>query len=94
MTNKDLECELENAVAELERLEAENQRLKDANRWIPVSERLPAHNREYLVTLQIGSAGRPFTGICRFYATAFESANGFGSVVAWQELPEPYQGDL
>lgn len=97
MSNKDLECELENAVAELKRLEAENQRLKDANRWIPTSERLPKEQNEYWVTKEIDGK---LQVIKDTYFLTISKVGFYSSykIVAWREIQEfwdePYQGDL
>lgn len=94
----DLECELQNAVAELERLEAENHKLKEANTWIPVSERLPETTDEYWTTKQY-LGGERWVGQDSFIS----EHGGFcteseGEVVAWREIQdlwnEPYQGDV
>jgi len=70
------------------------------NRWIPVSERLPAiidgsldHSELYLVTVK--NDKRTYV-----YLAYFGSCNGFTGlfggdwndyVIAWQPLPEPYK---
>ncbi len=43
------------ALDEIERLQAELAALKEANRWIPVSERLPEENGEYWTIVNVYS---------------------------------------
>jgi hypothetical protein len=75
--------------ARIAELEAENQRLKDANRWIPTSERLPETEGMYETTYEYGNGKRQ---IEKFW---FDGKQFFAHyVIAWRELPEPYQGDL
>lgn len=76
-------------LAEWSALKAENQRLKDANRWIPVSERLPETEGMYETTYEYGNGKRQ---IEKFW---FDGKQFFAHyVIAWRELPEPYQGDV
>ena len=55
--------------------------------WIPVSERLPEENGEYLVT-------REAKGIYK-YVDIVKKTNASGNIasdiVAWMPLPEPYR---
>ena len=78
-------------LQEIRRLQTENQRLREANRWIPVGERLPLANGGYEVTLKPYGSGSPFVCFTSFWEGRFETSH---EVMAWRELPEPYQGDL
>ena len=76
--------------------------LPSAQRWIPVTERLPEpYSGEYLVTI---NNGRVYTDVLWFdspgdgrYESCFykEDDDGYGvvcvDVVAWMPLPEPYK---
>ena len=79
------EKQFQERIAELE---AENQRLREANRWIPVGERLPESEGTYETTYEYGDGKRQ---IQRFW---FEGDQFPHYVLAWRQLPEPYQGDL
>ena len=52
-------------------------------RWIPVSERLPEKNGDYLVTGRKGAVSKRKYDNGRWY--------GGWDVLAWQPLPEPYR---
>jgi hypothetical protein len=52
-------------------------------RWIPVSERLPEKNGDYLVTGRKGAVSKRKYDNGRWY--------GGWDVLAWQTLPEPYK---
>jgi hypothetical protein len=67
-------------------LEAENQRLREAGRWIPVGERLPEKEGSYLVSYY----GGKFTSYGYFNGKRFSGESRI--VSAWREMPEPYQG--
>lgn len=71
-------------------LKDENQRLRDANRWIPVSERLPETHGAYLVTLQCSPVHKRFGGSRVFLDGVFEPQTE-AEVLAWREFPEPYE---
>jgi len=60
--------------------------------WIPVTERLPKEDGNYLVSGKWGS-GKESVGDCEFSAEDgyFRTAWNF-DVLAWCELPEPYKG--
>lgn len=59
--------------------------------WIPVSERLPEENGEYIVMIE--RATRPT--FLNYYAGEWfgwdEDGIEYYEVVAWQPLPEPYK---
>lgn len=63
--------------------------------WIPVSERLPENDGFYLATLDGAIVGenRPFTGLAEFEDGKWiDDEEDYKCVIAWQPLPEPYQG--
>lgn len=55
-------------------------------RWIPVTERLPEHNGDYLVTGRQGAVNK------RRYEDGYWYGNW--AVLAWMPLPEPYGADM
>ena len=75
------------------------------DKWVPVSERLPDNNDEYLVIDADGNFG---VGYYREDAKAWDSCNwgwlersnntddtcppGISKVIAWMPLPESYKG--
>jgi hypothetical protein len=82
------------ALTENKLIKADIQRLKDANRWIPVSEALPTTTGFKLCASEFFYPDRE---TFRTVAIEFYNENRFysgGKVIAWRELPEPYQGDL
>ena len=63
----------------------ELQKRREADRWIPVSERLPDKNGNYLVCLNNGE-------ITTDIFEEEELFMGFwGYMTAWKHLPEPYK---
>lgn len=65
-------------VLEAHNLRAELERLRAERRWIPVEERLPEHDGDYL------TAGQGRTSVCEFQA----GYNFFGMPVThWMPLP-------
>lgn len=66
---------------------------KTAQEWIPVNERLPEESGYYLITSKCGDV---FDTEIRFFFFQHERRTkwkeGFGEVVAWMPLPEPYKG--
>lgn len=58
--------------------------------WIPVSERLPEHKGDYLVTFKL-----LFTypvEVCYFDGQAWDKGQ-YDAVLAWMPLPEPYKAE-
>ena len=76
----------------------EIQDLKDSNRWISISERLPKRERKvYLVTYKtigerryVKASYLRYTGTTSF-CCVWEKVNG--EVIAWMPLPEPYASE-
>ena len=85
----ELALDLFNACAEISRLrkrieelESENARLKDAQRWIPVSERLPEEKQSVLALDRTGTAYHWEYSKCL--------SNIFvGYYTHWMPLPKP-----
>ena len=59
--------------------------LEQEPRWIPVSEKLPEKNGEYLITGRQGAVNK------RRYHDGHWYSNW--SVIAWMPLPEPYKAE-
>jgi hypothetical protein len=59
--------------------------IKREQRWIPVSERLPEKNGEYLITGRQGAVNK----------RRYHDGHWYGnwSVLAWMPLPEPYKAE-
>lgn len=67
----------------------------DPVKWIPVSERLPEKNGEYLVTEIDPITCERLTDIA-YHGDFICTNNGFhkaNDVVAWMPLPEPWKGE-
>lgn len=64
----------------------ELRKLREAERWIPVSERLPDKNGKCLVSLDFGDVSEDsfVDGIFVLY---------LGNVIAWKPLPEHYESE-
>lgn len=62
-------------------------------RWIPVTERLPEETGWYLCTLPMGFIDESLVDMCRFDTASgnFWSGGIEYNVVAWMELPKPYE---
>lgn len=58
--------------------------------WIPVEERMP-EDGTYLCTFTVDLVGQeePFTGMCGIENGIWDEPD---CVIAWQPLPEPYEG--
>ena len=67
----------------LEYMSAAKVKLEEQTRWIPVTERLPEKNGEYLITGRQGAVNK------RLYYDGYWYGNW--SVLAWMPLPEPYE---
>ena len=84
--------------AENERLTAEVARLREANRWIPVTERLPDLGGS-MSSGQVFVTIAPYTVVCQASYSALTErwyyANGeriISDVTHWRPLPEPPEG--
>lgn len=73
-------------------------RLEPADRWIPVSERVPKADligEEFLVTVAEKDVGRTFVMTLVWEGADGGWNNGYGhtseDVTAWMPLPEPYK---
>ena len=68
-------------------------KIESADGWIPCSERLPDNVKynAYLTTLEGELVGEdePFTGLCGFEHGRWDE----DCVIAWRELPEPWEGE-
>ena len=71
--------------------------VQQANKWIPVSERLPEKRGVYLATFL--EEGKRY--VERFYYSdftgwmmpiAWQDEGRIENILAWQPLPEPYKG--
>lgn len=62
----------------------------EQTQWIPVSERLPEENGEYLVTRK--SPVYEYVDIVK-KTNIFCSGDIASDIIAWQPLPEPYKGE-
>ena len=63
--------------------------------WIPVSERLPEEDGEYLVTVLDSYSGRPFVDISHYFIGNVNNKGFYKAyeVMAWMQLPEPHKED-
>ena len=92
----ELALDLFNACAEISRLrkrieelESENARLKDAQRWIPVSERLPEDGKPVWVCTIWNEQHSGFL-IDGVWVGLFRDFRE-GEITHWMPLPEPSQ---
>lgn len=74
--------------------------LQNAQQWIPIAERLPEEDTDYLVTMVVPGYfnGQPHTNWLCWYSDDHEWTDTDGdtipeqeTVVAWMPLPEPYR---
>lgn len=61
----------------------------NVQRWIPVNERLPETNGEYLVTVNTDDGLEVYQDM--FWAWGCLWDDWGKAVIAWMELPEPYK---
>ena len=61
---------------------------KEADRWIPVSERLPEYSGLYLISVDDVVTVANFTG-----AYFMHRGGGRVEVYAWKSLPKPYESE-
>lgn len=87
--NKSLNALVNHVMKANQELKDENQKLRDANRWIPVSERLPETIGRYQTTYKFANGDKEIVDAW-FDGIKFPSTKH----IAWREIPEPYQGDL
>lgn len=59
-----------------------------SNQWIPCSERLPAENGDYLVTVIWEGKLEVFMDYFQFGCMWYDCGD---NVIAWMPLPEPYK---
>lgn len=87
------------AADAIEALVWENKRLREANRWIPVSKRLP--EGECLATCAISGFYRYKEMIIGYIGESKDSETGYiaeseseilGNVTHWRPLPKPPEG--
>lgn len=62
---------------------------EECKQWIPVSERLPESEGIYLITTKIIDKKEV---VYAFYSKDLRGFVCNGNAIAWQPLPEPYQG--
>ena len=60
----------------------------EQTRWIPVSERLPEVDGDYLVTFKLSFMN--FIEVCTFNKAGWNKG-GYDDVIAWMPLPESYK---
>jgi len=61
--------------------------------WIPVTERLPEHEDEVIVTAKYESRDGTFVAIDWFDFSDNNWFNNPNNVTAWMEMPEAYKGE-
>ena len=68
--------------------------MQQADRWIPISEKLPEIGNDYLVTMQQDNVfhGKTFVNWASYDGNFYDSIDGtiFDNVTAWRPLPEYY----
>ena len=96
--HKKLKTLEENAADTIEKLQAENERLKRAiqewvdGKWIPVTERLP-ENDTYILSTTDGVVVPAYWHNDRFYAFTANGVCTVGGVTHWMPLPKPPKGE-
>lgn len=93
--NACLECaeEHEQLAAWLEELEQR----READRWIPISERLPEEDDDVLITLEYGNQRCVIKGCYsptfKVWLTVSKVIINDNNVIAWKPLPKPYESE-
>ena len=80
-------------VDQREAYEAYNRGKADANKWIPVSERLPEEDTEVLGTDRDGCIRHVVKDKSSLYEFATYEEMMHIDIVAWMPLPDPYKED-
>lgn len=83
----DLYYALQIAVDAIEEL----QERREADRWIPVSERLPEDYTEVLITNGYGTVTRVVWNT--WYQNEYKDARKEYKAIAWKPLPKPYESE-
>lgn len=87
---KYLSAEKQVLMRRVRELESENARLKDAQRWIPVSERLPVDKKHYMTIVMNCFDGSRDVYRLRYYGEGdwFSWTSESNVVTHWKEEPE------
>ena len=83
MANSELYADAEEVANEICNVVSIIDEQPQADKWIPVEERLPSENGKYLTTCE----GIKIPQI-RLYKNGWDS---IAEVIAWQPLPQPYK---
>lgn len=84
-------CECANEHEQLANWLAELQERREADRWIPVSERLPEESNFYLVT--IADKYTTYVNTLFFMISTADMWEHDKRVIAWKPLPKPYESE-
>lgn len=76
------------AATRIERLARENAELKEAQRWVPVSERLPEDGVNVITVDKYGRVSK--CNCLKSYVTKY---GNYDNVTHWQPLPQPPKGE-
>lgn len=85
----DLYYALQTAVDSIEEL----QERREADRWIPVSERLPEQTTAYLVTIKFSEDYEECIMTDTVIYNTKYGWNTVDEVIAWKPLPKPYESE-